>query len=59
MARGDLVETDTCIRGVHYNYGDLLTVDVRGIQYDMRLDLLDVTLTGGVETAKAVFFYNG
>lgn len=58
-AQGDLVDTDRCIRGVHYDFGDLLTVEVRGIQYDMRLDLLDVTLSGGVETTRAAFFYNG
>jgi len=59
QARGNLVDTDTCVRGIHYNFGDLVTVEVRGIQYDMRVDLLDVTLTGAVETTKAGFFYNG
>jgi hypothetical protein len=59
QARGDLVDTDTCVRGIHYNFGDLVTVEVRGIQYDMRVDLLDVTLTQGVETTRAGFFYHG
>jgi len=59
VAVGDLQETDQCVRGIHYNYGDLVTVDVVGVQYDMRLDVLDVTLTGGVETTKAGFYYNG
>ena len=58
-ATADLQDTDTCTRGVHYNYGDLVTVDVGGVQYDMRLDVIDVTLQGGVETSKASFFYNG
>ena len=58
-AVGDLQETDTCVRGVHFNYGDLVTVEVGGVQYDMRLDVLDVTLQGGVETTKAGFFFNG
>lgn len=58
-ATGDLVETDTCARGVHFNFGDLITVEVRGIQYDMRIDLLDIALSGGVETTKAGFYYNG
>lgn len=57
-AVGDIQETDTCIRGVHFDYGDVVTVEVRGIQYDMRLDVLDVTLQGGVETTKAAFYYD-
>jgi ReqiPepy6 Gp37-like protein len=59
QARGNLVDTDTCVRGVDYNFGDLVTVEVRGIQYDMRVDLLDVTITQAVETTRAGFFYNG
>jgi hypothetical protein len=59
VAVADLQETDNCLRGVDYDYGDLVTVDVVGVQYDMRLDVLDVTLTGGVETTKAGFYYNG
>lgn len=59
QARGELVDTDTCVRGIHYNFGDLVTVEVRGVQYDMRVDLLDVTLAQGVETTRAGFFYNG
>lgn len=56
-AVGDLQETDTCIRGIDFNYGDVVTVEVRGIQYDMRLDVIEVALQGGVETTKAAFFY--
>jgi hypothetical protein len=58
-AVGHLVETDQCLRGIHYNYGDLVTVQVQGVQYDMRLDQIDVTLTQGKEQTKAVFQYNG
>lgn len=58
-ATGDLVETDQCIRGIHFNYGDLVTVQVQGIQYDMRLDQLEVTLSGGTERTVAKFQYNG
>jgi hypothetical protein len=58
-AVGDLQETDQCVRGVHFNYGDLVTVEVGGVQYDMRLDVMDVTLQAGVETTKVGFFYNG
>ena len=58
-AVGQLVETDQCLRGVHFNYGDLVTVQVQGIQYDMRLDQIDVTLSQGKEQTKALFQYNG
>lgn len=58
-ASADLQETDQCLRGVHFNFGDLVTVEVQGAQYDMRLDLLDVTLTAGVEQTTAKFQYNG
>lgn len=58
-AVGDLVETDQCIRGIHFNYGDLVTVQVQGVQYDMRLDQLDVTISGGTERTVAKFQYNG
>lgn len=58
-AHGDLIETDTCIRGVHYDFGDLVTVEVQGLQYDMRLDMLDVTISQGVETARSGFYYRG
>ncbi len=58
-ATGDLMDTDACQRGVDYDFGDLVTVEVRGIQYDMRVDLLDVTFSQGVETTRAGFYYNG
>lgn len=58
QAAGDLVETDTCVRGVHYNFGDFVTVQVAGVLYDMRLDLLDVTLSSGSERTIARFNYN-
>lgn len=55
-ATAELQETDTCIRGVHFDYGDRVTVEVRGVQYDMRLDVLDVTIQAGVETTRAAFY---
>ena len=57
-AIADLVETDQCIRGVHYNFGDYLTVEVQGIQYDMRLNIMDVALTASGERTTARFEYN-
>lgn len=58
-ASGELQETDQCIRGVHFNYGDYVTVEVQGIQYDMRLDVLDVSLNAGVETTRVSFYSDG
>lgn len=57
-ATAELQETDQCIRGIHFDYGDVVTVEVRGTQYDMRLDVLEVSLQGGVESTKASFFYD-
>lgn len=54
----ELQEIDTCVRGVHFDYGDRVTVDARGIQYDMRLDVLEVSLQGGVETTRVSFYAN-
>ena len=58
-AVADLIETDQCIRGVHFDYGDYLTVQVRDQQYDMRLNILEVTLTQSGERSIARFEYNG
>lgn len=58
-AVGDLVETDQCIRGIDFDYGDYVTVQVRGVQYNMRLNILEVTLTASGERTVARFEYNG
>jgi len=58
-AVADLVETDPAIRGIHYDFGDYVTVEIRGVQYDMRLNLLEVSLTGSGERVRARFEYNG
>lgn len=52
----EVQETDQCIRGIHFDYGDLVTVEVQGIEYDMRIDVIEVTLQGGVETTRASFY---
>jgi hypothetical protein len=56
FTNADLTETDQCMRGVHFNFGDYVTVEVRGVQYDMRLNLLDVTINISGETTKVGFF---
>lgn len=55
----ELQETDQCIRGIDFDYGDLVTVEVQGIQYDMRLDVIEVKWSGGVETTQVSFYANG
>ena len=57
-ATAELQETDQCIRGIHYDYGDVVPVEVASVQYDMRLDVLEVSLQNGVESTKAAFFYD-
>lgn len=43
----DLVETPAVTRGLHFDLGDLLTVEHRGQQYDVRLDAIAVRAQGG------------
>lgn len=52
----DLTETDQCIRGVHFDLGDYVTIETRGVQYDMRLNQLEVNVTAQGETAKVGFY---
>lgn len=58
-AVADLVETDQCVRGIHYDFGDLVTVEVDGVQYDMRLNIMEVSLTASGERTTARFEYHG
>lgn len=51
----DLVETDTAIRGVHFDYGDLVTVEHRGQQFDARLDVLEISVQQGQEQTRMQF----
>lgn len=42
----DVVETGGATRGIHYDLGDMVTAEFRGVQYDCRLDVAEVTLGG-------------
>lgn len=57
-ATADLVETDQCIRGVHFDFGDYVTVEIQGIQYDMRLNIMEVTIGASGDRTVARFEYN-
>lgn len=49
----DVVETDGATRGIHYDYGDKLTGAFRGLQYDSRLDVIEVAVGGGGQFSRA------
>lgn len=49
---GDLVDTPATMRGIHYDLGDLVTARHRGQQYDVRLDVIHVSLSGGKFTQR-------
>lgn len=49
----DVVETDGATRGIHYDYGDMLTAAFRGRQYDCRLDVIEVAVGGGGQFSRA------
>jgi hypothetical protein len=47
---GKVVDTDSCVDGVHYRYGDLVYATYRGYGYDAHIDTLHVIHQGGRET---------
>jgi hypothetical protein len=48
----DLVETPATTRGLHFDLGDLVTVERRGRQHDCRIDLVTVEVQGGAQRSK-------
>lgn len=44
---GDLVETPATTRGIHFDLGDMLTAEHVGQQFDVRLDMLHITIDAG------------
>lgn len=51
---GDLVETDGCTRGVHFDLGDMVTVLEGGELYDVRLDVLHITYASSALRTRAI-----
>jgi hypothetical protein len=49
----DVVETDGATRGIHYDLGDMVTASFRGVQYDCRLDVVEVAAGGGGQFSRA------
>jgi hypothetical protein len=54
----DVVETATCTRGVHYDYGDYVTIEHRGQQYDTRIDVVGVSLNNREQVSRIQFRVN-
>lgn len=48
----DLIETDGATRGIHYDLGDRVTTEVRGRQYDARLDVIGVAVEAGASQSR-------
>lgn len=48
----DLVETPATTRGLHFDLGDIVTVERRGRSYDSRIDLVTVEIEGGQQRSK-------
>lgn len=55
---GEIADTDGCIRGIHYDLGDYVTVEHRGMKYDTRLDQITVTWDERGEHSQAQFRVN-
>ncbi len=49
----DVVETDGATRGIHYDIGDMVTAGFRNLQYDCRLDVIEVAVGGDFQTSRA------
>ena len=49
----DVVETDGATRGIDYDYGDMVTAEFRGVQYDCRIDVVEVAVGGGQQVSRA------
>lgn len=47
VIEGDLIPTASATRGIHYNLGDLVTVEHRAGTFDVRLETLSVTVSKG------------
>jgi hypothetical protein len=47
---GKVTDTDGCIYGLHYGYGDLLGAEYKRNYFDAHLDVLHVVVQDGRET---------
>lgn len=54
----DVVETATCTRGVHFDYGDYVTIEHRGQQYNTRIDVVGVSLNNREQVSRIQFRVN-
>lgn len=47
---GNLLDTEGCVDGVDYRYGDIVYAEYRGQGFDAHINALHVVITAGVET---------
>lgn len=47
---GTILDTDGCLYGVHYRYGDTVYAEYRGMGYDAQVDTMNVVVQNGAET---------
>lgn len=45
---GKAVPTPNCIRGIHWNVGDIVTLDFRGYRDDYRITAVSISISNGV-----------
>jgi Siphovirus ReqiPepy6 Gp37-like protein len=49
----DVIETDGATRGIQYDLGDMVTASFRNVQYDCRMDVVEVAVGGGAQISRA------
>jgi len=54
----DIVDTESTTRGVQYDVGDLVTARFRNQQYDCRVDVIGVRVSGGTQHSTARVRYS-
>lgn len=47
---GKIIDTNGCMDGVHYRWGDIVCAEAWGQGFDAHLDVMHVTIEGGKET---------
>lgn len=50
-----MIQTEGCLYGVHYGYGDYITVSAWGTQFDCHLDAVDIRIQDGEEQVNCIF----
>jgi hypothetical protein len=51
----NMIQTEGCLYGKHYGYGDYITASAWGQQFDCHLDALDIKIQNGEEDVTCLF----